>query len=175
MSDVVIFLGIFLVIAILSLWTNAHAEAAEEKERHERYVERVKNRVKEVLESIKDQCGWPSEETLNSLIEYHEKMVLMESDPEITHNIKPYDEYYKGKLRKNSALHSGYAIIIDKHLTPRFLPDVYLSDNEKERDIELSACPNAKELEKFIDECKKIIMDKKIDKFRKKQVEEKLK
>lgn len=175
MANAAIFLVAIIAIAIFSLLMNIHAENAEQKERHERHVENIKHKIKSELESIKTQCGWPSEETLNSLINYHEKMLLMESDPDITSNLKPYDEYYKGKLRNKSALNDTYSIVIDKQLTPRFLPDVYLSSNNWERDIELSACPNAKELENFIDECKKIIMDKKIDKFRKKQIEEKLK
>ena len=174
MSNVVIFIGAVIVIAILVLVQETHAENAERKERHERRVENIKHKIKSELESIKDQCGWPCEEVLEGLINYHEKMLLMESDPEIASNLKPYDEYYKGKLRKKSALHGDYSIVIDKYSTPRFLPEVYLSNNDWERDIELSACPNAKELAKFIDECKGIIMDKKIDKFRKKQIEEKL-
>ena len=175
MSQIVFFLLVLLVICMLGMGISALADNAAKKEEHENHIKRVKNGIKDELDSIKTQCAWPSEETLDSLIDYHKKMLLMETDPEIADNLKPYDEYYKGKLRHKSALGDSYSIVVDKFSTPRFVPDIYLSDKIEDKDIELSACPNSKELEKFIDECKKIIMNNKIDKFRKKQIEEKLK
>lgn len=175
MTSIVLFIVSLIVILILVVIISVHEENAAKKEKRERRISNIKYRISAELESIKAQCAWPSEETFDSLVEYHKRMVLMESDPEIVRNLKPYDEYYRGKLRKKSALNDDYAIVVDKNLKPRFLPAYYLSDNKEKRDIEISVCPNLKEFGEFIDECKKIIMDKKIDKFRKKQIEEKLK
>lgn len=172
-----IFLLTFLVILLIA-GISIYIEESEEKrsirEQQERKISRIKDNIKDEFDYLEKASQWQYGEIIPGLERYADRMKKILSDESILKNLKPYDEFYRTNIKKNSTLHGTFKIVIDKNLVPKFSPDRGSYDKQ-ERDIELEACMNINELEEFIKKCKRLVIDKEIEDHRKKKVEDKLK
>lgn len=160
----------FLVL-IAAILLSEQDDRYKKKQALEREIERTKERVTDEFNSL-TICL--SEQTIEWLNKCAEKIRKMSTDPEVTNNLKPYDEFALEKPKKYSS--DSFKIKVDKNLVPKFAPDDYHFFREEDKiDYELEACMDLKELEGFIAECKRILMDKNIEKHRKRQIEERIK
>lgn len=161
MENLIVFLSVSAIIIASVLL----AEWDERQKKKEYEVMRIKNIQKYVIQGFKDiedDADRFGNDFSTSLLEFADKMDKM-SSLKVRNDLRPYDIYNVKKL-SNDALGR---IVVDKNRIPKFMAT---APNEYTRDIELEAALTSDEVKELADKCRKIAMDKEIEKFRKDKV-----
>ena len=165
MENLIVFLSVSAIIIASVLL----AEWDERQEKKECEVRRIKNIQKYVIQGFKDiedDADRFGNDFSTSLLEFADKMDKM-SSLKVRNDLRPYDIYNVKKLSNSASTHALGRIVVDKNRIPKFMAT---APNEYTRDIELEVALTSDEVKELADKCRKIAMDKEIEKFRKDKV-----
>ena len=166
-------LTVLIIIFSLIIAFKASSENDEDGDKSKAQRDICKHKIKSSFERLE---RYPTDEIIQGLKRYAERMKVLLTDPSVSSDLKPYDSFYKGYLKKSTTVTVySFKIVIDKDLKPKFAPADTFGYGKEYYDDELKVCLTLQELEELIDKCSRNLMDKQIEVHRKKKVEDKLK